>query len=98
VIVPTSAEGNDDVWHLYVVRVPDRDRVLSAMQSAGIGVGIRYPTPIHLTAAFAGLNHDRGSFPVSEDAARSILSLPMYPHITPKAQDYVAGVLMSALC
>ena len=47
---PQVAAGNTDVWHLYVVRVADRDRVLAELNAAGIGAGIHYPTPVHLTA------------------------------------------------
>ena len=78
--VPGSAEGNEDVWHLYVVRVAERDRVLAELGAAGIGAGIHYPTPIHLTQAYAHLGHRPGDFPVSERAAEQILSLPMFPH------------------
>lgn len=94
---PVSAEGNEDVWHLYVTRVADRDRVLAALAAASIGAGIHYPTPLHLTAAFASLGHTRGSFPVAEKSADEILSLPMFPHITPEQQDRVVSVLLDAV-
>ena len=94
---PAVADGNVDVWHLYVVRVPDRDRVLADLHEAGVGAGIHYPTPIHLTAAFAGLNQGLGSFPISERAGDEILSLPMFPHITEDQQVYVVEQLASAL-
>ena len=73
--------GNDDVWHLYVVRVDERDRVLAELQAAGIGAGIHYPTPVHLTGAYATLGYRAGDFPVAEAAAARILSLPLYPQI-----------------
>lgn len=91
--LPREAEGNNDVWHLYVVRVDDRDRVLAALNEAGIGAGIHYPTPVHLTGAFAHLRLLSGSFPVAEAAAGRILSLPLFPHITDAQQRYVADVL-----
>ena len=94
---PTSAPGNEDVWHLYVVRVGDRDRVLAELNAAGVGAGIHYPTPVHLTGAYAGLGLGPGSFPVAERAAGEILSLPLYPHITSEQQEYVAGVLARAV-
>lgn len=95
--LPTVREGNTDVWHLYVVRVAERDRVVAALTDAGIGVGIHYPTPVHLTEAYAGLGHRRGEFPVAEAAADSILSLPMFPHLTESQQERVADALRAAV-
>ena len=89
--------GNVHVWHLYVVRVPERDRVLAALQAAGIGASIHYPTPIHLTGAYRSLGYGPGSFPVAEAAAEEILTLPLYPHITPAQQQRVVAELKEAL-
>jgi dTDP-4-amino-4,6-dideoxygalactose transaminase len=97
VVRPVSAAGNEDVWHLYVVRVPDRDRVAAALTDAGIGVGVHYPTPVHLTGAYRFLGHGPGSFPVAERAAGQMLSLPMYPHLTEGAQQRVVEVLADAV-
>lgn len=93
---PARAAGNEDVWHLYVVRVPDRDDVLSRLAEAGIGAGIHYPVPVHLQPAFSGLGRP-GDFPVSEQAAREILSLPMFPGITTEQQERVVHELRRAL-
>lgn len=90
ITLPDSADGNIDVWHLYVIQLDDRDRVLRDLNDAGIGAGLHYPTPIHLTPAYTHLGRGPGSFPVAERAADRILSLPLYPHITPAQQDYVA--------
>jgi dTDP-4-amino-4,6-dideoxygalactose transaminase len=97
VTVPTSAAGNEDIWHLYVVQVDERDRVLAELGAAGIGVGIHYPTPVHLTQAYAGLGLDRGAFPVTEAAADRILSLPMFPHLTADQQEQVVAALAAAV-
>lgn len=97
VTLPTTAEGNVDVWHLYVVRVPDRDSVLAALTEAGIGAGVHYPVPLHLTGAYASLGYGAGTFPVAEEAASTMLSLPLFPHITPDQQEYVVGGLERAL-
>ncbi|SEQ12817.1 DegT/DnrJ/EryC1/StrS family aminotransferase [Microlunatus flavus] len=94
---PRSAEGNVDVWHLYVVRVAERDAVLRSLNEAGIGAGIHYPTPVHLTRAYADLGLERGSFPVAEQAADQILSLPLYPHITQAQQEQVVAALRAAV-
>jgi dTDP-4-amino-4,6-dideoxygalactose transaminase len=95
--VPVTMPGNVHVWHLYVVRVPERDRVLAALQAAGIGASIHYPTPIHLTGAYRSLGYGPGSFPVAEAAAEEILSLPLYPHITAVQQERVVAELKEAL-
>ncbi len=96
--VPVSMPGNSDIWHLYVVRLDhDRDRVLAALTAAGIGAGLHYPDPWHLTAAYAHLGYGPGTCPVAERAAGQILSLPMFPHLTADQQCEVADALRSAL-
>lgn len=94
---PVVADGNEPVWHLYVVRVPDRDRILAQLHAAGIGAGIHYPTPVHLTGAFASLGYAKGAFPVAEAAAGELLSLPIFPEITQAQQERVVDVLAAAL-
>lgn len=94
---PDPDPANEDVWHLYVVQVADRDRVLAALQDAGIGAGVHYPTPLHLTGAYRHLGLGRGAFPVAEAAADRILSLPMHPHLTAAQQEDVVAVLRGAV-
>ena len=94
--LPAVRPGNEDVWHLYVVRVDERDHVAAALNSAGIAAGIHYPTAVHLTEAYAGLGYARGQFPVAEAAADRILSLPMFPHLAAEQQIAVAGALAAA--
>jgi dTDP-4-amino-4,6-dideoxygalactose transaminase len=89
--------GNEHVWHLYVVRVADRDELLRRLHADGIGAGVHYPVPVHLTPAMAELGYGPGSFPVSERAASTILSLPLFPGITAAQQDRVVDALLSAL-
>lgn len=91
--LPVTAPGNEHVWHLFVVRVPDRDGVLAALNARGVGAGVHYPAPLHLTKAFASLGEGPGSFPVSEAAGEEILSLPIYPHITKEQQERVVSML-----
>ncbi|WP_309135067.1 DegT/DnrJ/EryC1/StrS family aminotransferase [Cellulomonas sp.] len=97
VVAPRTREGNEDVWHLYVVQVDERDRVLAGLTAAGIGAGIHYPTPVHLTEAYADLGLGRGAFPVAEAAADRILSLPMHPHLSAAQQERVVEVLRRAV-
>lgn len=91
------APGNVHVWHLYVVRVADRDRVLAHLQENGVGAGIHYSAPVHLTEAFAWLGDGPGSHPNAEAASREMLSLPMYPHLAPADQDRVIATVLEAL-
>jgi dTDP-4-amino-4,6-dideoxygalactose transaminase len=97
VVTPASQPGNEDVWHLYVIQVEHRDRVLAHLNADGVGAGIHYPFPLHLTEAYAHLDLTRGAFPVSEAAAERILSLPIHPHITPDQQEYVVEALVRAI-
>ncbi len=89
--------GNEHVWHLYVVRVPRRDDVLRSLRAAGIGAGVHYPAPIHLEGAFRSLGHREGDFPAAEAAARAVLSLPLFPHITTEQQERVVDELRRAI-
>ena len=95
--LPQTMAGNEHVWHLYVVRLSDRDRVLEALRARGIGAGMHYPTPIHLQGAFARYGHRRGEFPHVEEAAGRILSLPLHPHLTADQQERIADVLREEL-
>jgi dTDP-4-amino-4,6-dideoxygalactose transaminase len=95
--LPQTLSGNEHVWHLYVVRVMNRDRVLRHLQENGVGAGIHYPEPVHRTEAFRELGLGGSQFPVSERAAEEILSLPLYPHITVEQQERVVDVLREAL-
>ncbi|KQU36099.1 DegT/DnrJ/EryC1/StrS family aminotransferase [Rhodococcus sp. BP-241] len=97
VVTPQSASGNDDVWHLYVVRVQDRDRVVTRLGELGIGAGVHYPVPLHLTPALAHRGRGVGAHPVAEAAAGEILSLPLHPHITEQQQQTVVAALVSAI-
>jgi dTDP-4-amino-4,6-dideoxygalactose transaminase len=89
--------GNQHSWHLYVIEIPERDRVLRIMHQAGIEVGIHYPTPIHLLPGYRFLNYERGDFPVAEHASDRVLSLPMFPGITAAQQERVVEKLEGAL-
>lgn len=96
VALPGAAEGAEPAWHLYVVRVRDRDGVASRLAGLGVGTGVHYPTPVHLQPAYASLGHARGAFPAAEAFAAECLSLPMFAEITPAQQEAVASALRTA--
>lgn len=81
------------VYHLYVLRVRDRERLRKHLDSAQIDTGLHYPLPLHLQNAYSRLGLGKGSFPVAETSAESILSLPMYPGLTETQQRRVAEVI-----
>ena len=84
------------MYHLYVIRVPDRDQVQAHLAEANIATQIHYPTPLHLQKPYAGLGYREGDFPVSERVARQILSLPMYPELSDEQIAYVADAVRTA--
>jgi dTDP-4-amino-4,6-dideoxygalactose transaminase len=95
--LPQEVEGRKHVYHLFVVRVPERDKILHELSSRGIGAGLHYPIVLHLQTAYQGLGWRPGDFPESEAAAASILSLPMFPHITEDQVDYVCHSLKQVM-
>ena len=97
VALPRTEAGNEHVFHLYVIHVPERDRILKHLQDAGIDAGIHYPVPLHLQGALAWLGHRPGDFPVAERLAKTGLSLPLHPHITREQQEIVADAVQTAL-
>jgi dTDP-4-amino-4,6-dideoxygalactose transaminase len=95
--LPSVLDGNEHVWHLYVVRVPNRDRLMAALRASRIETGIHYPIPIHLQGAFEYLGYGPGDFPIAEKLSREILSLPMFPGISESQQERVAAVVERTL-
>ena len=93
IVTPDVADYAEPVWHLYVIQSDDRDDLQAYLGERGIATGIHYPIPIHLQPAYRDLGYRKGDFPVSERAADSILSLPMYPELHPTALDEVAGAV-----
>lgn len=81
------------VHHLYVIRAQKRDDLMNYLLEQDIGCIIHYPIPIHLQEAYASMGWKEGSFPVAENAAKEILSLPMFPTITTEQMDYVTDAV-----
>jgi dTDP-4-amino-4,6-dideoxygalactose transaminase len=80
-ILPAAPDGIDPVWHLYVVRHPDRDSLQRDLNARGVQTLIHYPIPPHLQKAYEELGWSIGSFPLAESIANSVLSLPIGPHL-----------------
>jgi len=79
------------VYHLYVIKVKQRNKLKTFLEAKGVSTGIHYPIPIHLQQAYSFLGYDRGSFPHAEQAANEILSLPMFPELSQKELNYVVA-------
>lgn len=90
-ITPEETPESRHVYHLYVVRAPDRDRLQSYLQAHGVSTAIHYPVPIHLQPFYAGNGFHKGQFPVTEQLCGEILSLPMFPALTAEQVEYVAA-------
>jgi dTDP-4-amino-4,6-dideoxygalactose transaminase len=93
-ILPREAAWTKGVYHLYVVRVSDREALQAHLAEAGIGTGIHYPIPLHLQKAYQHLNYKKGDFPVTERVAAEIVSLPMFPQLK---KDQLASVASSVM-
>ena len=81
VVVPREKEGARSAWHLYTIRVPERDALAEHLKARGIGTAIHYPRPIHLQASMASAGGKAGDLPVSEQLSREVLCLPLYPEL-----------------
>jgi len=88
---PYEPSWSKAVYHLYVVRVENREVLMEELKKAGIGTAIHYPIPLHLQKAYASLKYRPGDFSVAETVAAEILSLPMFPQLTTEQQATVAG-------
>jgi len=95
--VPLEAAWTKGVYHLYVVRVHDREALQAHLAEAGIGTGIHYPIPLHLQKAYEHLGYKKGSFPVTEHVAGEIVSLPMFPQMTHEQQISIANRVLEFL-
>jgi dTDP-4-amino-4,6-dideoxygalactose transaminase len=94
--VPVEAPECRHVYHVYAVRLRNRDATRAQLQASGIQTGVHYPIPIHLQPAYADLGYSLGDFPVSEKVASEVLSLPMFPEMTPAQVGEVADAVLAA--
>ena len=90
-------EGAESVWHVFVVRVENRDAVLAGLHERGVGAGVHYPIPLHLQPAYSHLGLRKGQYPQTESWAQECLSLPLFPEITESQIDRVVTALGEAM-
>jgi dTDP-4-amino-4,6-dideoxygalactose transaminase len=93
VTIPNEAAYGKHVYHIYAIRVADRDRLIAALAEKDIHCGIHYPIPVHLLDAYKSLNLGKGSFPVAEKSASEFVSLPMFAELTGEQIARVASEL-----
>ena len=96
VVTPVTPAYARPVYHLYVVRVQERDEVQRSLNAAGIGTGIHYPVPIHLQNAYTSLGYRAGDLPITERCVPELLSLPMFPQLTEEQQNKVVDATIKA--
>jgi dTDP-4-amino-4,6-dideoxygalactose transaminase len=86
---PVVERNNEHIFHQYTLRVERRDELQAHLKGKGIGTAVYYPIPLHLQACFSHLGYKPGRLPAAEQAAREVLSLPIYPELGRAQQDYV---------
>lgn len=97
VITPAQVASVLHVYHIYAIRVQDRDEVMRLLAQKGIGCAVHYPVPIHLQEAYCNLGYERGAFPVAERCAAAFLSLPIFPELTPMQVEMVVQAVKEAV-
>lgn len=96
-ILPHVPEWAEPVWHFFILRHPQRDALQQKLAGAGVGTLIHYPIPPHLSGAYADGQWRPGAFPVAENLANTVLSIPMGPHLSSEEADYVAAAANQAV-
>jgi dTDP-4-amino-4,6-dideoxygalactose transaminase len=92
--LPKTGPDRDHIFHLYVIRIKERDRLQQFLAERGITTLIHYPVPIHLQEAYAELGYERGTFPITESASQEILSLPMYGELLTEQIERVSASII----
>ena len=92
-VTPITDPANEHTYHQYTIRADRRDALVAALKADGIGCAVYYPKPLHLQPCFAHLGYRIGRFPEAERAAREVVSLPVYPELTPTARDAVVKAI-----
>ena len=97
-ILPFEATYADHVYHLFVLRVPDREDLAKTLGNAGIATGVQYPIPVPFTPAFTFTGWKKGSFPICESLCHEIITLPLYPELTDRQAEYIAEKIRENYC
>lgn len=97
IIIPASSSSVKHIYHIYAVRTKRREHLLKIFKEKQISAIIHYPIPLHLQGAYKDLGYKKGDFPVAEEVAQEIISLPMYPHLKEEEVKFIADVLKGAL-
>ena len=97
IITPAEMDYARHVYHIYPIRVQNRDRIMRSLEGKGIGCGIHYPIPIHLQEAYRSLGYQRGAFPIAERAADEFVSLPIFPELTHADVEKVIAAVKEAI-
>ncbi len=98
IVLPDTMPEVSHVYHLFVIRTEKRDELLKHLRENGIGADMHYPTPLHLQPAFAGLGYSSGDFPVAEENAKKILSLPLFPELTNDEIAHISSLVRDFYC
>lgn len=91
--LPRIREGATHIWHQFVIRCKERDRLMNYLSDNGIGTIIHYPIPPHLSEAYKYLGLNEGALPITEDYANTVLSIPLYNGMSDEEQDYVIDMI-----
>ncbi|AFY87042.1 DegT/DnrJ/EryC1/StrS family aminotransferase [Chroococcidiopsis thermalis] len=109
VVLPQELPGGEGVWNQYTIRLPDvgthscasnsnyRDEIRQRLQEKGVGSMVYYPLPLHLQPVYQNLDYQQGQFPISEQTCHEVLSLPIFPELSPEAQEQVVYCLKDCL-
>ena len=95
ILLPSLAPGATCVWHQYVIRCEERERLIKYLDEREIGTIIHYPIPPHLAEAYRYLGHKEGFLPITEHLAKTVLSIPMYNGMTEEEQSFVIEAINS---
>ncbi len=93
IILPLESYYGEHVYHIYAIRVKNRNHFREYLEERGVHTGIHYPVPLHLQNAYRSLSLGKGSFPVTEQCADELISLPMYPELNSKQLEYIAEMI-----
>jgi dTDP-4-amino-4,6-dideoxygalactose transaminase len=97
IALPTEMVSARHVYHIYAIRVQDRDEVIRFLAEEGIECGVHYPVPIHLQEAYRNIGYRLGAFPIAERCAREFVSLPIFPELSPGEVAMIAARVKEAV-